>query len=409
MLKKTIIAVIVLLLVAAGSVWWYFRPKQPVTKISESIRSVPINAAFIIETKHAKSLKQKLNSTNKFWSGLNELDFFKTLNGEINSIDSLILGNSKINNSGDSVSILVSAHPMGVNAYEFLFTVGIPANLEAGTVDEFVKSCFNGAEIKQRSYDEVTIFTVETSKGKLNYAIHKNVLLMSFGSMLIEDAVRQLNNNTSLLNNSTFERLLRAQSAASDFNVYLNLNLLPGYMDQFFSNIHQPLVSSLKYFNDWIVLDGNIKNDAFTFNGFSASGDSVNNFLDLFKEQEPQQIELFKIAPENTTLLLHYGISNFRVYYNSYKKYLEGQHRFFDYQKGIDELKSNYHIDLEKNFFDHIEKEMGLIIKTSVTDDPVSNSYAVFREDNVDAAFSALKTVSDSIIRKQKLKRDLVG
>jgi hypothetical protein len=406
MLKRTIIAFILLLLVTSGSLWWYFRPKQAPPKLNETIRAIPVNAAFIIETKHPKSLKQKLVVSNEFWHGLISLDLFNSLNRQINSIDSLLLSDPKLNDYIDSVSLFISVHPAGVNGYNFLFTIGMPTNVNTDDVDNLIKKGIDNQEIKRRNYDEVAISMADIHEGTLNYAVQKNILLLSFSSMLLEDAIRQLNINNSLLNNATFERLLRAQSETADLHIYLNLNLLPGYLDHFVNNGNQSFLYSLKYFNDWIVLDGTIKTDALVLSGFSASGDSVNNFLDLFKQQEPQHIDVFKIAPDNTVLLLHFGISNFKSYYNTYKKYLESQHKFFDYQKSITQLKSDYHIDIDRQFLDLIEKEMAVIIKSSGSADYSPVSYAVFRTDDATFAFNAIKAMSDSIIKKQRLKRD---
>lgn len=406
MFKKTLIAIALLLLVVSGSLWWYFRPQQPVAKFNETIRAIPINAAFIVETRHPKSLKQKLCSDNDFWQELTSIDLFKKLDKQINTIDSLLLSNHKINSYSDSISLIISVHPASVNEYSFLFTLSIPPNINRTDIDELIKKSAGNAEIKQRNYDEASISSITLNEGSLNYTVQKNTLLLSFSGMLLEDAIRQLNINNSLLNNPTFERLIRAQSAASDLNLYLNLNLLPGYLDRFINNSHQSFLYSLKYFNDWVVLDGTVKKDALTFNGFSASVDSANNFLNLFKEQEPQRIDMIKIIPENTALLLHFGISNFKTYYNAYKKYLESQHIFFDYQKNIALLKSDYHIDIDRQFLDLIEKEMGLFIKPSAKGDHTSNSYAVFRVADAERSLEIIRELSDSITKKQRLKRD---
>lgn len=409
MLRKTLIAVFILLLVISGSIWLYLHPNQVKIKPSLSIQAIPVNATFIIETKSFNILKQKLDTNqNKLWQELNSIYFFNTLHRQINTIDSLLLKDVKLNKYIDSIGLLVSAHPSNANNYEFLFSIGLPQNIYIADINNLITQGKLNAEVKQRNYDENIISYLELANKTLYFSIQKNTLLLTFSGLLLEDAIRQSNINTSLIDNSTFKKLLDTRTEISDFNLYLNLNLLPGYLDHFTNKNVQSLVYSLKYFSDWIALDATINTEGLGFNGFSASGDSVNNFLNLFKTQEPQQIDIIKIVPDNTTLLLHFGISHFKAFYGDYKKYLENCHTFFEYHKNITTLQNEHEIDIEQQFLKLLEKEMALFLKPISTSDYTTGSYAAFRCSDINYAFDSFRILSDNIITKQKIKRDTV-
>lgn len=407
MLKRTLIAVGFLLLVTTGSLWWYFRPEKVASKPNETIAAVPINAVFIIETAHPKSLKQKLTIDNEFWEGLTGAATLASLNRQINSIDSLLLNDPKMNDYSDSITLFISAHPSELNNYDFLFTIDLPKNINENDIENIIKKGCENNTIKQRLYDETIIYTTALKSGLLNYAIKKNALLISFSTMLVEDAIRQLNINKSLLNLGSFERLLHTQSEGSDWHLYINTGRLPGYIEHFITNEKRTLLHSLRYFNDWIILDASVTKNAMSFSGFSTADDSINNFLSLFKHQTPQPVDMIKITPANTALLLHFGISDFKTFVRDYKKYLSGQHKIFDYSKSIEQLKRDYDLDINKHFLDLLDKEMALLLNSSLPNNS-SGNYAVFRSSDSEQSFSILKNISDSIIKKQQIRDDFL-
>ena len=64
------------------------------------------------------------------------------------------------------------------------------------------------------------------------FAFDKSIFAISHSSLLIEDVIRQLKSNTSLLNDQAFNTILSTTGEVPDGNIFINHQRLPKLLAQ---------------------------------------------------------------------------------------------------------------------------------------------------------------------------------
>jgi len=398
MTKKILIGLFILLIGAVGIIAFNFykNVKKPVN--SNLMMAVPQNAAFILQENNFHLLYQKIASTNIIWEELiSNTTTAHQIDGQLHYMDSLLQHSFK---PFAKQSILTSAHLSGANHFDFIFYITAPHEV---TEEKLVKkiSAATNKNISQRAYDQVNIYTIPTKdKNKIAFILYKNIFAFSYSTVLIEDVIRQLNTENSLLDNPNFAKILSTSGEAEDGNLYINHTYFSKIVGQFLNPSTKKHIANLEHYANWSELDISIKPNALMLNGFTLSSGSSDLFLTLFKEQSPQKIELLSITPANTAFMYYYGFSNAKTFFEKRKNLLKSNHQFFDYQKQLDEQTKLHEIDLEEELLSNIGNELALIITEPLSDDYSNNQYVVFQSNEIEKATEnishmALKINSD--------------
>ena len=93
----------------------------------------------------------------------------------------------------------ISTHLTGTTDFNFLFLVGLENISQISTIDDVFLKLSRNLTVEKRSYDKVTISDIHVKGGRtFSYTLSKGILIGSFSSILVEDAIRQLNSGNSL-------------------------------------------------------------------------------------------------------------------------------------------------------------------------------------------------------------------
>lgn len=402
MWKKILIGIVISVFVAGG-IYWFTYTKELHTPVSDAINAIPSNAAIIFESKQTKNTWKKLSQANVMWEALLGSETFAKLNIQTHYIDSLLKSNAAIAQLLDNHSLFISAHISGATTFDFLYVYSLPNRSYQSSVEGFIKTINNSTEPFFREYSGVDIGTVHPyNRDSLSYAFLNGILIMSSKPTLVEDGIRQMKSGVSLAMDKNFSKVLNTTGKNVDANVYLNYKNFPNILNRFISPVFKKEINSLADFADCSGWDATIKPNALMLNGFTQANDSSTNFLNLFKDQKPQEIELTKVIPSKTALMLWFGIENVKIFHRNYKKYLKSlsQGRAQAYAQYIESLDEKYDINIEKSMLEWIDSEMALVVTESPSNDFVNNSYAVIHSSNIDDAMSALNALADSIAKK---------
>ncbi|MCE9540356.1 MAG: DUF3352 domain-containing protein [Bacteroidetes bacterium] len=404
MWKKIVIGLIISIFVAGG-IYWFTYTKELHTPVSDAINAIPSNAAFVFESKQSKNTWKKLSQANVMWEALLGAETFAKLHTQAHYIDSLIKSNAAISQLLDNHSLFISAHVSGATSFDFLYVYSLPNRSYQSSVEGFIKRINNNTEPFFREYSGVDIGTVHpNNRDSLSYAFFNGILIMSGKPTLVEDGIRQMKSGISLAMDKNFSKIINTTGKNVDANVYVNYKNFPNILNRFISPVFKKEINSLADFADCSGWDATIKPNALMLNGFTQVNDSSTNFLNIFKDQKPQEIELTKVIPSKTALMLWFGIENIKTFHRNYKKYLKSlsQVRAQAYAQYIESLDEKYDINIEKSMLEWIGSEMALVVTESPSNDFVNNSYAVIHSNNIDEAVIALNSMADSINRKEK-------
>jgi len=396
MTKKILLGIFILLIGVVSFIGYNFYKniKQPT---SNTYVAIPQNAAFILQQENLNLLTQKISTTSIIWEELiANTNSAKKINTNLNYLDS-ILHHTQLNQIINGPA-LGSAHLSGANDFDFIFYFSINPTVQEEQLILLLKKTLK-INPTSRKYDEVNIYSTNTkNKEKLSFTYYKNIFAFSFKTILIEDVIRQLNSENSLLNNNSFTKVLNTRGLQKDGNILINNLHFPKIVSQFINK--KTSIKTFSSYANWTELDLSINSNTVMFNGFTHSNDSNNNYLNLFNNQKPQNLEILSITPYNTALLYSYGFSDTKQFFNDKKQLLKTQNNFFEYQKYIDDFAQKHGIDIEEEFLANIGNELAYIITEPLTEDITNDQYIIVKSNNLE------KTQKDLINISQKINQE---
>ncbi len=396
MTKKILILIFVLLLGAVGFIGYNFykNVKQPIT--SNAIIAVPQNAALLLKEKNFTAFYKKIASTNIIWEELtNNTNTFKSINEQAKFLDS-VLSINEVSAVMAEKSMLMSMHLSGANSYDFVFYFSTLPNIDENNVLTLFKSKLS-LNPSSRNYDGKNIYSITKNDKKLFFTFDKSVFAISQSSLLIEDVIRQLKSETSLLNDQAFNNILNTTGEVPDGNIFINHQRLPKLLAQPVLQQYKEKVSKATNYASWSALDITLKSNSIMLNGFTTVDAQSNQFLSLFADQTNTlggpKINLTKVIPANTALLYYYSFSNSEKFFKNRKSWLKQNNTYFDYEKYIDAISGAHGIDIEAELVANVANELAFVITEPLNEDLMGNSFVLFRVNNLEKAKENLQAI----------------
>ncbi len=404
MWKKIFFGSIILLLVSAG-IYWFWYMKEIKAPISSAINAIPIDAAIVFESKQSHTVLQKLMNSS-MWQELAGIPNAAKLNDQFHAVDSVLSASTEITKLLLHQSLFISAHVSGTNSFDFLYAYSLPHLHFKSSFNHLFKTLNNNHEPTNRIYDDVDLFTIRPKNDSLNFAFLNGILMVSTNHTLVEDAIRQLKSGISFSTDKNFNKIVNTAGKNVDGNLYINYKKLSSFLYGFVNTAVGDDIKDIGTFADYSGWDVTIKNNSLLLNGFTQANDSSNSFLNLFSKQAPQEIELTKIIPSTTTLLLLYGISDMSLFQRDYKKYLNYKQLAQSYEQFVTGINKKYRINIERSLTNWITNEMAVVITEPVTPEMNDNCYAVFHTGNINEASDQLNAIVDSVCKKNVEEKD---
>ena len=239
MLKRLVPLFIILLIGIPVGVFLLVHKESVVsTYQSQAISVVPDDAVWIFESRSVPELLKALIQSDPLFPSLQQIGEAKPYLLAFRKIDSLITRNARFNELYAHSPAVVSIHQTGKNQYQFLMILeiaGTSGTTEAG--DLFAQLCGHPGQWSQRIYNGQQIsritFGVDALLPGISLAGNNKFLVLSPSPVLLENAVRQMNQESSLNNSKSFSRLSHTTGKNALASIYINLKVFPS-MEQLF-------------------------------------------------------------------------------------------------------------------------------------------------------------------------------
>jgi len=405
MLKKLLFGIAALTVTLSVFFGYQYIKKQQIPEFS-AYKMIPTDAAFIIESNDFIEKIQILRKENKIWEELKLFSAIKKFDENLDFVTKLSMNNQIIDNLTKDNGVVLSAHKIGKEDIGFLVYVKLHNTRDKKFILETITNLISsGKSVTKRDYNNEKIYTIQIEDKELNFSFFKGVLIYSPSSILLENAIRQVDSERSIYSDKGFNIVRKTAGKNVDANIYLNLSNLNEIVSFTLNNEQKSLISTFSNFGNWAELDINLKDDAVLLNGFTFSSDSLNNYLNIFMNQEPIDHEMNEILPSNTSLFLSLGISNTSAYLRDYKSYLEKQGKINGYQLHLDQFKNKYAINLEQFFMDHLDEELGIVVTDEPNNDTIENTYIILRTNGKSIAEEALDDIITKIARTNNINK----
>lgn len=401
MLRKVLLTLFVIIALAGGMVGYLYYQNIKVP-VSPAINAVPNTAGFIIQTRNTKEVWKKIAETNIMWKDLIGATFFSEIHDQISWIDSVASSNSTIENIFKETPLFISSHNRDSGKFDLLFNMGLPSGFNDKDLDELIKSSAPpDAYFSQRVF-ESTLFNelkTKSSNRVFAYALTKGTFIASFSPLLVEASIKQLNSGKPISEDPAFNKVYNTSGNNSEVNLYINhAGILP-VAATVLNDTGLNQFASISRYAKYTACDINIKPNAVSFNGFSYVDDAGNNFLSVFKDQQPHRATTPDIMPSNTATFAAYELSNFNSFYKSYQNFLNKNAKLAKVKTALSNIESQNKVDVEDLLLSWMGNETVSFITEPDNETYTGKMYLSFKANSADIALQKLKSFSERIGR----------
>ncbi|MEO5572019.1 MAG: DUF3352 domain-containing protein [Bacteroidia bacterium] len=400
--SSSLLLLFTLIVVAAGL--YYFQRYYGITS-GKAINAIPADAAFLFEADVSSGI---INGISKapYWKELQGNKFFQKINNSLIFFDSLTRNKDDFKKLFAQEKLIISAHVIKANEFDFLFLIHLPVPDQEDYADEIIKK-LSGAEedVVTRSYGDVDIKELPMKNGStFTYAVSKNIFIGSMTAFLVEDAIRQQKVSAKSFGKDKFFINIHEKTVAEKSNqLFINYRNIPGWLSLFTDGGRQDNFNDMDHFASWSVLHPDINENGIYSEGTSFANDS-SSFLFHFIAQQPVSMNVFKILPGKTAAVMAVGISNSDVFFKSHKKYLDKSGDAPANKSLLAKIKTTYSFSAEEKFYDISGNEFAMAITAPSSVNYENNAYFILKTSNTAKAKKMLQSLTLLIDRKQNEK-----
>jgi hypothetical protein len=365
------ILIILLVLICAGGFYLYQKYARPA---ATPVEAVPGNAGAFIKINKPGKLIRNLSKDNDIWQDLmRTADAAKILHTLVKS-DSLLsgLGYTEFLDEG-SVYVVLVEDSSGLKP---LILLNWP---------------FGASE--QDLHKVLKVSGIET---EWKFEISKGLCLISSDEGVIEAGLKRLRSKDPLPYESMYRRVDKTSGRNVDANIYINFVRIPKIARSIFAPSYFSDQIILPDFGTWSEIDLLVKDDELLMNGYTEAIDTLNQFLSLFRKQEAQKIEVTRVLPYNTSMLLSFGFSDFQQLHSENALYLSNEGVYPEREEKLDGIKRRYGPNVERYMTEWVGNELALAMINPHLGDREANSFVAVHAADIDKAKQDLLSLSSS-------------
>jgi len=405
MLKKILTIASLIIIIAAGFFGYRYIKSQRIPAFN-MLKAIPLDAAFIIDSENFIEKINSLSKNNKIYKELNQLEKVNRFNESLSYLIKLYDDNKFIKELMDENRIIISAHRSGKENIAFLFLMQMNTFRDQKIIIQSIENLLkHQGKLKKREYNNTWIYQINTNNRELYFSFNHGMLLFSPSAILLESAIRQSEVNESILNNNGFNTVQKTAGKNVDANIYINLSHFPEIISYTLNDKYKSKIANFTNLGNWMELDVNLKNDAVLLNGFTFSDQSVNNYLNIFSQQEAVEHKLNQVLPANTSVFISLGISDNERYFKQYKNYLSQKNKLNEYNNFIQNYQQKFAVNFETLIQNNLEEEIGLVITDNPNQNTKQNSYIIMRTKSKSLFENELQQILSKIAGIEKIKK----
>ena len=401
---------------------YYLTIRKPAAP-AEPLKAIPVSASVIIKVNNFRALFEKASVDNAIWNEIRVIPGFNRIDRQLHFLDSLFRFVPEAAQILQYPPSFISAHFTGKDKISLLHIFQLsPRSHEKKIVDLISRLVVRSGTVKIRNYEGIDIHEVallnEASVKNFSFAVYHDILMLSFSTILLEDAIRQLITGESVTSLNGFNKMYATAGKNVDANVFINFQQFPRSLSVLVKPDFKSEVRSFKNFAGWAELDVNLLSDMLLMNGFVNPPDSISSIASLFLRQAPQRITADEVLPASVASFLTISISDAEKYFTDYKAFLQDQSLLTGYKNTLQSLNNAYNTDFPNDFFEIMDNEITLGFDTGNPEGSPANVFFLMRikskaqaEEKMKAILAKIASVESkeaaSYVANYKLDADL--
>jgi hypothetical protein len=329
------------------------------------VQAVPTDAAMLINTLDLTEFIRGEMSRNKIWQELGALQAVGSFQETIGHLDSLLLDDREIAELYKGSDISFSLHKSGKNNFDYIMYYSLESAGNDKEILRFIQDKLpDGSRISNRRYNEIRVYDVEIpgDQNSFSFTFSHGLLLLSRSSILLEEAIRQIEQNQGVADEPGFTEVARTAGRNVEGNIFLDYKTIPGVVSHLFNPRYSDWVSGFVNFADWSELDVNIRPDAILLNGFTYSGEGSDDLMSIILKHQPQRLDIESVIPENMVAFIGLGLDDFSEYKRDYIEHLEIHGTGRSYLRDLRSFNEKYKTDIDKVFLPLMDRQAALVL-----------------------------------------------
>jgi hypothetical protein len=399
-MKKTLpIVLAAIILIALGTFIYLQRQQVPDHNISRLISS---EAAFFVDVHDPVEFLEKMTEENQIWNELSGMQALAGFTDAITTIDSLMRKDKNLKRALEGKRFLISAEKQGRKRMGISFLLKLDQAKDQRQITRYLEKWGQSKNhtLKTRTYNKVRLYTITRENNELfSYASTKGAMIASASPLLVEQAIRQASVKNPMLNNPQFTKIRETAGKNVVANLFVNFNQLPELLALPLDASFKRYVEQLTNLGSWSALDVNIKKDAILLNGFSIDNPDKTEILDLFRQQEPVDLDIESILPSTTSTYISLGLSNKQMYHDKLMELYRHREQFDSYNQWKSKIESDYGFNPEV-FYEMLHEEAGLAFLNANVENPREKAFMILKTKGQRMVQSRLNQISQKAVQQ---------
>jgi len=321
---------------------------------------IPKDAIFIIQSGNPVSDWKKISGSEP-WKSLQQSPSFAAISAKAAVLDSVLNSNSRLMSFIGERDLIVSAHKVRSNHWDFLYIVDLQKLSEVEFLKEHIQQVYSFLNFKvtYRRYKDVEIIELTSSKTReiLYTAFVDNHYIASYSSKLIQASIDERNNPTIGLDHN-FLDVSKLVADKGLFRIYIQYTYLPGLFEIYMGKTDSYL-SVIGNSMTFAGLKVDVNNDKFELNGYTFLGDTVNPYVSALFHSGRKEMKAHNILSDRTAFYTNIGFDDPTIFIKELEKALSTNHpsEYSTYKSTYKKIESTLEISLADDFFSWMSGE----------------------------------------------------
>ena len=397
-----IIITVILAVISFVAYIWFTK-----SKTRDPFTAIPSDAIYIIETTDLTEGWTTI-SNSKMWKHIRTNPHFDKVSKNAALLDSLIKGNTTMDMLFSNRQLLVSAHMISGNDYDFLFVVNMKQASKVLFVKDYIKSIISefGYSMSKRNYEgsEIIELTNDKTLEVLYITFIDNLFVGSYSPILVEKSIKQKDKN-NWTKNKEFQSVSSEISSRKLFNFYFNYSLLPKYMSVYLPE-ENDLVNAISQSIQFSAFNVNFEDERLSMSGYTNLPDSVSSYLKSLINVAPGKANGYKIASDKTALYLSMCFENFDDFYKNLTEEFskENSNNYENYSDAVKKVEKFFKINMHDVFFNWIGNEISFIKLKPIANAKEDDICILIQAKDIDDAKKGMGLMASQVKKRSPLK-----
>jgi hypothetical protein len=328
-----------------------------------AVKAVPANSVAVLKINSTLEFWNHLQDSNHIWQEIQCLQYFRALQLRMKKIDSVV-------NENNDIKKYVTENPAYVawvpyrESINVMFTLNLKGAHEEKKVTKFIeKQLPQGHSIITTSFLDIPVYSVfKGTTLSFSYAVYKGIFIAGENLGMVESGISAVIGGVYFENSEKFSAINSLAGKKVDANLFFDFTFLNNFFQPFVQNKFNKELKFLSYMAKVGMLDLTLKKNELLLNGYAISDENSQWFNKVFKFQKPREISITGKCPDNTALMLCWGLSNTGDYLKNNAEFFQNNFHRNSWQQTCGKIDNTFGEKFSESFIKSLSDEFALII-----------------------------------------------